>query len=262
MILPDSRAAPALARVRFVLVGTTHPGNIGASARAMKAMGLRDLRLVRPRAFPSAEATAQAAGADDVLAAATVHSSLAEALTGCALVWGTTARGRRLGWPTQGPRVAAAALAESAQAAPVAVVFGTERTGLSNAELELCQRAICIPTVADFSSLNLGQAVQIIAYELGQALPAAVPGAPRRGRPKSGEQPASAGELAELEAHCLAVMVAVEYYDPARPKLILRRLRRLLGKAALLHSEVQILRGFLRAIEERLADETARPREQ
>lgn len=259
MILPDSRATPVLAQVRFVLVGTTHPGNIGASARAMKAMGVHDLRLVRPLAFPSAVATAQAAGADDVLAAAGIHDRLEEALAGCTLVWGTTARGRRLGWPTQGPREAAAEIARGARAGPVAVVFGTERTGLSNAELDLCQRAICIPTVADFSSLNLGQAVQIVAYELAQTTPAAVPGAPRRGRPKSGEQAATAAELAELEAHCLAVMAAVEYYDPDRPKLILRRLRRLLGRAQLLHSEVQILRGFLRAIEEGLAGGKAGP---
>ncbi len=259
-ILPDTerhalgslRASPVLARVRIVLVGTTHPGNIGASARAMKAMGLRALHLVTPAHFPSAEATARAAGADDLLAAARVHATLDEALAGCEVAYGTTARSRRIGWPTCTPRVAAAEIAALPASTEIALVFGRERTGLTNIELDRCQRAICIATAADFSSLNLAQAVQICAYELGLVEPAALPGAPRRGRDKSGDALATAAELEALRDHCLAVMAAVAYYDTAQPKLIDRRLRRMLARTGLLHSEVQIFRGFLHAIEVRL----------
>lgn len=218
----------------------------------MKGMGLQALHLVTPQHFPSAEATARAAGADDVLADAVVHPTLEDALSGCQIVYGTSARGRRIGWPTFTPRAAAAEIAQAPNNAIIALVFGRERTGLTNAELDRCQRSICIPTVADFSSLNIAQAVQICAYELAVIEPDAVPGAPRRGRHKSGDTPASAAEIEALRAHCLAVMARVEYYDLLRPKLIDRRLRRLLARSNLLHSEVQIFRGFLTAIEAHL----------
>jgi TrmH family RNA methyltransferase len=231
------------ARVRVVLVGTTHPGNIGASARAMKAMGFRALHLVEPAQFPSAEATARAAGADDVLATARVHADLESALANCDLVFGTSARARRIGWPTLTPRAAARAIASAPSTARVALVFGRERTGLSNAELDRCQRLISIPTAAGFSSLNLAQAVQILTYELSLLAADPVPTPPTRR-----EHAATAAELEALRAHCLELMAAVGYYDPARPKLIDRRVRRLLARAGLLHSEVQILRGFLRAL--------------
>lgn len=185
--------------MRIVLVGTTHPGNIGASARAMKAMGMRALHLVEPAHFPSAEATARAAGADDVLGSAVIHATLEDALLGCEVAYGTTARGRRIGWPTCTPRAAAADIAAMPSGTQVALVFGRERTGLTNTELDRCQRAICIATAADFSSLNLAQAVQICAYELGLAVPAALPGAPRRGRNKSGEALATAAEIEALD---------------------------------------------------------------
>jgi TrmH family RNA methyltransferase len=253
MPIKSSRGSSWLERVRVVLVGTTHPGNIGASARAMKGMGFQTLHLVTPQHFPSAEATARAAGADDVLADAVVHASLEDALQGCQVVYGTSARARRIGWPTFTPRAAAADIAQAPQSAIIALVFGRERTGLTNAELDLCQRLICIPTVADFSSLNIAQAVQICAYELALIEPDAVPGTPRRGRQKSGDTLASAGEIEALRAHCMAVMARVEYYDPLRPKLIDRRLRRLLARSNLLHSEVQIFRGFLTAIEDHLS---------
>ena len=236
-------------RVRIVLVGTTHPGNIGASARAMKAMGLQHLHLVQPLSFPSAEASARAVGADDLLTRAVVHRTLSTALAGCDLIYGTSARGRRIDWPTLTPRTAAAEIAAAAPGARIALVFGTERTGLSNEELDLCQRSICIPTVADFHSLNLAQAVQICAYELCLL---EFTGTPRPRRRRASERAATAAELEQLKAHWLLVMEAVEYHDPARPKLLDRRLRRLLSRAALVDSEVQILRGFLAAIEARL----------
>ena len=241
--------APSLDHVRIVLVGTTHPGNIGATARAMKVMGLSALHLVAPARFPSAEATARAAGADDILARARVHADLEDALVGVRTVYGTTARERHIDWPAQSPREAAAAIA--ADGDDVAIVFGRERSGLTNEELDRCQRAIHIPTSATFRSLNLAQAVQICAYELRLAHVAAAPAmpAPREGR----DPPAAAAELEGLRAHTLAVMEAVGYYDPAQPKLLERRLQRLFNRAGLLHSESQILRGFLAAIAQRVS---------
>lgn len=243
------RSSAALARIRIVLVGTTHPGNIGAAARAMKTMGLASLALVQPARFPAAEATARAAGADDILAQASVHESLEAAVAGCRIVFGTTARERRIDWPTQTVREAAASIAECPDA--LAVVFGRERSGLTNAELEYCQRAIHIPTSADYRSLNLAQAVQICAYEIRLAHDSAM--APPRGPQRSRlDSDASADELNALRAHCLQVMTAVGYHDPTAPKLLERRLQRLLSRAAIKHSEAQFLRGFLAAIEARI----------
>ena len=231
-----------LSRLRIVLVGTTHPGNIGAAARAMKAMGLTDLALVEPTRFPAAEATAMASGADDVLARAEVTSGLDEALRGCSLVFGTTARERHISWPLVTPREAAALAAASTQR--VALVFGRERSGLTNEELDRCQRAVTIPTDASFSSLNLAQAVQICAYEMRLAH---VTGVQRRTSRK--DRVASAVEIAAAKEHALSVMVRVSYFDPDRPKLLERRLQRMLSRGRLMHSDVQILRGFLSAVE-------------
>jgi tRNA (cytidine32/uridine32-2'-O)-methyltransferase len=241
--------APLAARVRVVLVGTTHPGNIGSAARAMKAMGLRQLHLVTPERFPDDEATALAVGAADLLASATVHATLAAALRGVEVIYATSARDRRIDWPTFTPRSAAADIVARDEA-QVAVVFGPERSGLSNSDLDLCQRLIEIPTVPDFSSLNLAQAVQIIAYELYAAAPLVV-AAPRRNRRLS-DQAASAADVADLQRHCMRAMAAVEFFEPSKPKLLDRRLRRLLSRAELRDSEVQILRGFLTAVEESL----------
>ena len=239
-----------MARVRVVLVGTSHPGNIGSAARAMKAMGLTQLHLVAPARFPDDEATALAVGAADLLVGATVHATLAAALAGVEVVYATSARGRRIDWPTLSPRAAAADIV-SRDDAQVAVVFGPERSGLANSDLDLCQRLIEIPTVPDFSSLNLAQAVQIIAYELYAAAPIVV--APLRRNRRLSDQYASAEDIADLQRHCLRVMAEVEFYAPSKPKLLDRRLRRLFGRAQLRDSEVQILRGFLTAVEETLA---------
>lgn len=238
------------ARVRFVLVGTTHPGNIGASARAMKAMGFDDLRLVSPKTFPAAEATARASGADDLLARATVVTDLAAAVADCALVVGTTARDRHLEWPVLSPREAAGRIVDTLASGPVAVVFGREQSGLSNAELDRCHHAIRIPTNPAFNSLNLAQAVQVCAYELRQSLLAT----DTREMPGNDGEPdpaADAGELDRLHAHLIEVMTAVGYFDPTNPRLLPRRLRRLLNRSGLQRSEAQILRGFLSAVERR-----------
>lgn len=161
-----SEVESRLARVRFVLINTTHPGNIGATARAMKVMGLSSLHLVTPKIFPNAEATAMASGADDLLQSAVLHDSLDTALAGCPLVLGTSARMRSLPMPVLDARRAAKqALAESASH-EIAVLFGRERYGLTNEEMQRCQFLVNIPSNPEYSSLNLAQAVQILSYEL------------------------------------------------------------------------------------------------
>lgn len=237
----EQRAGAALGRVRVVLVGTTHPGNIGAAARAMKTMGLSRLALVAPAGFPSAEATARASGADDLLAAATVHADLAAAIADCRLVLATSARERSIAWPALGPRPAAERLLAAAAHGDVALVFGREHSGLSNEELALAGAMVQIPAAAAFSSLNLAAAVQVLAYELRLAALGGAPAAPHGPL-------AAAEDLERLYAHWLELMTAVGFLDPAKPKQLPRRLRRLLNKAALEASEVQILRGFLSAV--------------
>lgn len=242
-----------LARTRIVLVETSHPGNIGAAARAMKTMGLKDLVLVNPKRFPSAEATARASGADNLLVAARVVTSLPDAVADCGLVLGTTARPRYLDLTVTPPREAAAFAASETADTPVAIVFGREQTGLTNEELLCCQRAIRIPTDAAFSSLNLAQAVQICAYEWRlAALAGAVPAG------EGAETLATAAELAGLVEHAKRAMIRVDFFKPERPKRLPDRLARLVGGAHLRHTEVQILRGFLTAVEEAL-DEAGAP---
>jgi TrmH family RNA methyltransferase len=233
--------------IRFILVATRHPGNIGSAARAMKAMGQRDLWLVAPGEFPNAEATALASGADDLLASARVVATLREAVDGCGLVHATTARMRAAYyWPAYAPREAAASLLAASRAGgDVAVVFGNERTGLSNAELELCNAMIHVPTDPEFPSLNLAQAVQIIAYELRCAAGAAVP-VPARGAP-----PAPIAELERLEAHLGDVLREVDFTDRAGGPHLLRRFARIFRRAELDQQEVNILRGFLAAVQAR-----------
>ena len=152
--------------IRIILVGTTHPGNIGAAARAMKNMGLSDLILVNPRYFPHADATARASGAEDVLDAARVVGSLDEALSDCVYVAGASARSRTIGWPSMAPRACASKLLQESQNGTAAAVFGPEKSGLTNEDIDRCHTLLTIPTEPGFSSLNLAMAVQIISYEL------------------------------------------------------------------------------------------------
>lgn len=243
-----------LENVTVVLVGTSHPGNIGAAARAMKTMGITRLALVAPEVFPSAEATARASGADDLLYGARVVDTLPEALAGHAVAFATTARPRRLEWPLANPREAAAQVADLSDAGRVALVFGREKSGLSNEELECCQRAIRIPTSETYASLNLAQAVQVVTYELGFLAHAAEATAPRTHTFAAKlERPATTDEVAHLNQHIERVMVGVRFLDPENPKLMRRRLARLAARAELTHSEVQFLRGFMTRIEERVA---------
>ncbi len=227
--------------IRIVLVNPTHPGNIGAAARAMKTMGLARLYLVTPEHFPHAEASARAAGADDVLASAVVCDTLDAALEGCVLVFGASARRRRLEWPERTPRQAAEEARECT--GEVAFVFGREHSGLSNTELSRCNGLVHIPCDPGFSSLNLAAAVQVIAYELRVAAlesPAARDGI---------EQPADAAAIERLYAHLEETLVTIGFLDPANPRKLMQRLRRLFGRVRLEENEVNILRGVLTQVQ-------------
>ncbi|MGQ0656510.1 MAG: RNA methyltransferase [Chromatiales bacterium] len=236
-------------KVRIVLVEPTHPGNIGAAARAMRTMGLARLALVRPSQFPCAQATAMAAGADDLLVRARVCETLGEALAGCSLVVGTSARARRIPWPVLDPRAAARQVVQAAAAGEVAIVFGREHAGLSNEEVELCQAVVQIPSDPDFSSLNLAAAVQVMAYELRMT---SLDSAHAVGDESSRDSlPATSDELARLYAHFEATLVQVGFLDPEKPRRLMRRLRRLFNRAGLDQNEVNILRGFLTAVQDK-----------
>ena len=230
--------------IRIVLVGTTHPGNIGAVARAMKNMGLADLALVEPLKFPHAKATARASGAVDILDNATVTDTLAEAVKDCVYVVGASARSRSLNWPFLEPRDCAAQLLEKRQAGTVAAVFGPEKYGLTNAHLDLCDALLTIPTNPDFASLNLAMAVQVLTYELRVAggdepAPYYEPDAPL----------ATSEELEHFYAHLETVLLGTGFLNPDNPRHLMRRMRRLFIRAAPDQNELNILRGILTSIE-------------
>lgn len=233
-----------LSRIRIVLCRTWHPGNIGATARAMKTMGLSDLRLVAPTRFPDPEADTLSAGATDILEQATITDTLAEALSGCHLAIGMSARPRELSHPAIGPREAAAmAIAEPRD---IALVFGNETYGLSNEELMLCQQLVHIPANPAFSSLNLAAAVQIMAYEVRTALHQ-TPSPMTSQNPYRQSKPATLDEIESYFTHLEATLTTIGFFDKAHPKRLMQRLRRLYARAALQQEEVNILRGILSA---------------
>ncbi len=235
----------AAARIRTVLVGTQHPGNIGSAARALKTMGLSWLVLVAPERYPDREADALAAGADDVLASAPVFEALPEAVADCRLVLGCTARDRRIALPQWTPREAAARMAEAAaEGAQVALLFGRERTGLENDELQLCHAAVHIPANPAYSSLNVAMAVQVLAYELRQALGAGqVQAATERERER--DPAASHAQLEGLFAQLAETLDAIDFHKGRTPDSAMRKLRRLFLRADLDEREVRLLRGVL-----------------
>jgi TrmH family RNA methyltransferase len=247
-----------LERLHVVMVETSHPGNLGSAARAMKTMGLSGLRLVAPKRHPSAEATALASGADDLLMAAPVHQTLAEALADCTLVFGSTARVRSISWPMVDAREAGQLAIEAiAAGGRVAMVFGREDSGLTNEELALCQRMLRIPVNEGFASLNVAAAVQVVSYE---ARMAALAHAGEATLPATGEAPRADGPLAEVTVeemehlfeHLERVLVRIGFHDPAAPRRLMPRLRRLFQRAMLDRHEYNILRGWLAATEEAL----------
>jgi len=228
--------------VRIVMVHTTHPGNIGAAARAMKNMCLTELVLVAPREFPCAEATARASGADDVLASARVVDSLADAVSDCRIVIGASARLRSVAWPVVAPREAARLAASEARAGAVSIVFGRESSGLSNDELDLCTHLVHIPTNPDYSSLNVAMAVQVLSYELMQAAGEPLPAV------EENDPVASNAEMEGFFRHLEQALDEIGFTDELRAHKLLRRLRRLFHRAAPDSEEVNILRGILSAV--------------
>ncbi|TVS12720.1 MAG: RNA methyltransferase [Wenzhouxiangella sp.] len=232
-----------LDRIRIVLVGTTHPGNIGSTARAMKVMGLKRLVLVDPLRFPSGEATALASNADDVLAAATVVESFTEAIAGCGLVLGCSGRARALPLPTLDARTAAARGLLEAGQHEVAVVFGREKTGLHNEEIRACHYLVTIPTSAVYDSLNLAQAVQVICYEIRQAMLGELPGemTPPDWVPEPPER------LEVFFQRLEQALLEIRFLNPAQPKRLMQRLRRLTLRARPDENELNILNGIVSA---------------
>ena len=232
--------------ISIVLAGTSHPGNIGSAARAMKTMGLTELRLVAPERYPSEEATALAAGADDVLAAARVYATMDEAVADCGLIVGTTARARHLPWRIVEPRAGAREVVAAARDGRVAVLFGAERTGLTNEDIERCQLLVSIPTGSSYGSLNLAMAVQVITYELLLAGRDESAAAAARGVPL-----ASAAEMEKFYGHLAEVMDEVGFRDRNGDGHLMSRVRRLFNRAVLDQNEMNILRGILTAVQGR-----------
>ena len=250
-----------LDQVRVVLINTSHPGNIGAAARAMKTMGISDLVLVDPQGYaqgqPSAEvlevAEARASGALDILSSAKVVQTLAEATQDCGVVMGTSARSRHIPWPLMHPRNAAAKGIEAAGAGnKVALVFGRERTGLTNDELAQCQVHIHIPTSPDYSSLNVASAVQVLCYEIRMAALAATGELDIEYSGNWGvawdNDLANQQEMNGFFQHLEQTLVDIDFLDPNNPKQLMPRLRRLFQRAAPDKIEVNILRGVLKMI--------------
>ena len=233
--------------IRIVLVQPSHGGNIGGCARAMKNMGLTRLVLVAPEEFPGDEASARAAGADDVLSQAQVCATLDEAIADCHLVIGASARERRIAWPMLAPAEAARRVVAAAAGQEVAVLFGRERTGLTNDELDRCQILVNIPANPEFSSLNLACAVQVIAYEIRCALAVRDLAAPADTADMLGEPLATNAEMQRFYQHLDQVMVESGFLDPKNPRLLRRRIMRLFNRVEMTSNEVNILRGILSA---------------
>lgn len=230
--------------IRCVLVGTQHPGNIGAAARALKTMGLRRLVLVAPEQFPADEAYRRAAGAEDLLEQALVFGTLAEALADCRFVLGCTARSRKVQLEELHPRTAAETALQRALDGPVALVFGRERTGLFNEELQLCHAAVHIPANPEYSSLNLAAAVQVLAWELRDA------GLRQAGASASSvgdahEPPAAHAQMEHFFAQLGQTLDDIDFHKGRSPDSAMRKLRRLFLRADLSERELRLLRGVL-----------------
>jgi len=232
-------SADLLSHIRIVLSHTSHPGNIGATARAMKTMGIVSLYLVNPKKFPDADAEARASGASDVLQNARVCASLAEALRGTVYALAVSARRRELAYVSADARSAAQELVAEAQAGEVAIVFGTEMSGLTNDEILQCRAMAHIPADPGYSSLNLAAAVQVMAYEARVAALGAQP------LPRSEAEPARHEDVENFYLHLEQSLLASGFLDPANPRRLIPRLRRLFGRARLEQEEVNILRGML-----------------
>ena len=234
--------------VKVVLVGTTHPGNIGATARAMKNMGILDLALVEPKEFSSDVATFRSKAAKDILEKASVHTSLEEAISECELVVGTSVRGRTIPWPVLNPREAAEEMHKSSLNGKVAIVFGREDRGLTNEELGLCNFHVHIPSDPEYSSLNLSQAVQILAYEIRLSY--------LQDRHVNKEywdvELANNEQTERLINHMDELMQEVDFYDVENPRKLLVRVRRFFKRSKIDVMEANIFRGLFATIQKKL----------
>jgi len=229
-------------------VETSHPGNIGGAARAMKTMGLSQLWLVRPTRYPDPQADWRAAGALDVLERAVVVDSVDAAIGDCTYVIGTSTRSRRIPWPLSTAREFATELRDRPNAGPVAILFGRETSGLTNDELQRCNTHLQIPANPDYPSLNVAMAVQVVCYELYQAQ--ATPS--ESAAPSWDREPATARAIEALLAHWQTVLTRVEFVEPSNPGQVMTRLRRLLLRVRADETEVAMLRGALTEIERAL----------
>jgi len=238
--------------IRIVLFQPTHPGNIGAAARAMKTMGLHDLVVVNPACEIDDVARARSSGARDVLLDARIVPSLTEAVAGCGLVVGASARRRSLSWPELDPRECAEQAVESSRTKPVAIVFGAERAGLTNAEMDQCNALVYIPSNPDYSSLNLAAAVQIIAYEIRRAS-----NVDEKPGEKADAPPASAEGMEYFYGHLERALLESGFLKPDNPRVLMRRLRRIYNRARLDERELNMLRGTLTALASASADARA-----
>jgi tRNA (cytidine32/uridine32-2'-O)-methyltransferase len=230
--------------IRIILVATSHPGNIGSTARAMKTMGLNSLYLVTPKSFPDLRAQEMAAGADDLLASAVITNSLDEALVGCQLVLGTSARPRGISLPGLVPSSCAELVQQQADHTQIAIVFGREHAGLTNEELLKCHYHINIPSNPEYSSLNLSQAVQIICYELRMKLLA-----PQAEVALRQDEYATAEEIEQFYEHLKDVFIEIQFLKTANPRRLMQRVRRLFNRVSLEKMEVNLLRGMLSQVQ-------------
>lgn len=236
----------SLSNIRIVLIQTSHPGNIGAAARAMKTMGLSDLCLVKPSRFPDDQAAAMASGADDVLRNAHIVETLEEAVADCKLIIGTSARSQRtLRWVISEPRECGVITNKNSTKGKVALVFGRERTGLTNEELALCHQLVHIPSNPDYSSLNVAAAVQILCYECRVAYLDGV--SESKQEHSLDEEIVSAKDMEGFYTQLEKLMVDTEFLDPDNPRYLMRRIRRLYGRIQVTRSELNLLRGSLSA---------------
>jgi len=238
---------PALENLRIIMVETSHPGNIGSAARAMKVMGIKDLRLVTPRKPFSQETFALASGANDIIEQAQIVPTLQDALADCQIAIGASARSERtLQWPQMDARECGTFVAEHLpQQKKIALVFGRERTGLTNEELDHCNTLVHIPMAFDFLSLNIAMAIQVLAYECATAVRLATPTQPTAADPE--DALANAEALEGFYTHLEQSMIDARFLDPENPRLLMRRMRRLFGRASVTVSEMNILRGMLAA---------------
>jgi TrmH family RNA methyltransferase len=228
-------------KTRIVLVETSLSGNVGSAARAMKTMGLSDLVLVSPRDYQKQDAMARASGADDLLDSLRIVDSLDEAIEDCQLIVGTSARSRANPWPVIEPRELASKIDSQNPSGTTALVFGRERSGLTNEELARCHYHVHIPSNPDYSSLNLAAAVQVLSYEIRVAA-LAQQDPPQE---ENEEALASSGQLEGFFEHLQNTLVETEFLDPENPRLLMQKLRRLYMRAQLEENEVNILRGIL-----------------